>query len=590
MTNHIQHNNDSVKNILDEKNRLRFLLLCILLFVLAIYRIKPDQSLWQYPLAPHSYNHHHTIISVLDDLYKDPEFLKGDLVVEAVKKYFLPHKYIQFLFVNKAGMGLPTYVNIYTLFAILTNFIGIALVSYVLAANRTAILVSLLIFVVSNEQTLLRDAPVNFPRFFSQGICLISLFFFLKKRYLLSLMICASAFIFHYGMPFYLSFIYFLYLFMRTETISRLKLLLYFSFFSIIVSAISVEMIKNILSFHGNNGFDFDLWKKIILDTGGWSYMKPGNLIRNILFPFLFFYVGIRELTLQKELAYLFIAYLLTQLLHAVVFNIFFIPSLIRPTIFNAGYYMPLFMLIIYSAVLTKQIYKNNLTYKDIITIYLLSSIYFLYILAPLKLSIGYLLPAVIIFLYLYALKTPSGWDKDINSAKVPFLIFAVLISLIVSFSYLYEIKKIKEQVIKDRMWLDIQLWVKDNTSVSDKFIAPVNDDYLHGIQIYGKRSVMNLKPMDLHFIVILNPNLTKEVVREFASPWEVPKKDGIPLNFSSYDLLTYPKMAGNNLQKNDLIKLRNKYNNLSFIITDGREIAGLQLVYQNKDYKIFKF
>jgi len=185
----------------------------LVLFGLAIFKIKPQAHFWQYPLSPHSYNHHHAIISVLDDLQNNPDFLKGDLVVEAIKAYFIPYKYIQIFFVNTMGMDLPLFINIFTILAIVINFVAIATIVYILTGQRIAIILSLILVVACRNSIVLSDASVNFPRYISQGICLTSLALFFKKRYLWALIVCSFSFIFHYGMPFYLGFNLFFLLF-----------------------------------------------------------------------------------------------------------------------------------------------------------------------------------------------------------------------------------------------------------------------------------------------------------------------------------------------------------------------------------------
>jgi len=577
----------------DKLRKLLFFIICLFLFGLAIFKIKPESALWRYPLAPHSCMYHHTIISVLDDLYRDPNFLKGDLVVEAVKKYFLPYKYIQYFFVNKLGVELALFIDIFTILGVLANFIGIALLSLVLSGNRRiSVILSLLILVASltsKDAILLREASINFPRFFAQGVCLISLVYFFKKKYLSSLIICSLGYIFHYGMPFYLSLIYLFYFLMRLKTFSKRELFLYLFVFAILTSLISLELIYRLFYFLNGSGFDFALWKKIIYDTLGpyFSYKYPAKLFINIFFPFCFFYIAIKVLRFKLELAYIFLAYVLTQAIHFFVFDLFFIPNLARALLCNTSYYMPIFMVVIYSAIFSEFYFKPKISRQEILILVFLTLVYFTYLFIP-YLRFRFLILSFFA-LYIITMLAPY-YNRSLHiKRRYPLILLFLLVTFCCGFFYIKEVVENKSQPQLYNNWLDVQLWIKNNTNKTDRVIIPFNDDTLHGMRIYGKRSVMSLKPYESHFILLLDPNLTKDAVKEFTSYWNVPKKNDIPLNFSEYNILECPKLFGNNLQKNDLLKLKNNYTNLAYIITDGREIENLELVYKNRDYKIYK-
>jgi hypothetical protein len=143
--------------------------------------------------------------------------------------------------------------------------------------------------------------------------------------------------------------------------------------------------------------------------------------------------------------------------------------------------------------------------------------------------------------------------------------------------------------MVKDSYWFKTQLWAAKNTAKDAKFIIPFSDDSLSGMQIYAKRSAICLKAYELHLVAFLDPELTIAAVKEFSSFWNVPKENGIPVNFSEYSLLKYSKLAGSNLNHDNLLLLKKKFDKLSYIITDGRDIMGLSMVYMNKYYKIFE-
>jgi len=583
----IRHKNTLIG---DKLSNLLLFIICLFLFGLAIFKIKPELTLWRYPLAPHSYMRQHTIISVLDDLYRDPNFLKGDLVVEAVKKYSLPYKYIQYFFVNKIGIELPLFINIFTILSVLVNFIGIALLSLVLTNNRRiSVILTLLIFLASNEQIFLRDASINFPKFFSQGLCLISLAYFFKMKYLTSLIICSLGYIFHYGMPFYLSLIYLFYFLMKLKTFSIIELFLYFFVFAILTSLISLEPIYRLFYFLNDNEFDFALWKKIIygIYSSVWSYKYPANLFINIFFPFCFFYIAIKVLKFKLDFAYIFLACVLTQAIHFFAFDLFFIPKLVRLELYNTGYYMPIFMLVIYGAIFSEFYYKSKPSRLEILILLFITLLYFTYLFMP-YLRFRFL---VLFFFTLYIIAMFSSYfNRSLYiKRRYPLILLFLLVTLCCGVFYIKGVIENKSQFSFYNNWFDVQLWIKNNTNKTDRIIMPFNDDVLHGMRIYGKRSVMSLKPYELRLILLLDPNLTKDAVKEFTSYWNVPKKNDIPLNFSEYNILDYPKLVGNNLQKNDLLKLKNNYNSLAYIITYGREIKNLELVYKNRDYKIYK-
>lgn len=595
----------------DRSQQLLFVFICLLLFGLAVYRIKPDPILWQYPLAPHSHNYHHTIVSAITDLYKDPNFLKGDLAIEAIKKYFLLYKYIQILCVNKLGIPLSTFVNIVMMLGMAVNFIGLIFFTNTLTDKKTAAILTLLLFLASPEAVLLEDLPINFMRVVSQGICWISLALFFRERYVASLLTCSVAFIFHYGMPFYLSLIYFFYFLLRIKAFQPKQLLGYAVLFIFATSLLTFDLFRMQLMPKDNSGFDYNLWTKIILDTTSyWSYKVSYTFLVNdfsfsvrllnnpifkyIVLPSLFFFVGARTFKYREKFLYLFVSYLFVQFVHFLVYDLFFIPSLVRPVLINSAYFMPFFMITVTSAAVVDLLKKEEFVIRDVLKISLLLILYVVTIYKePLPLYVDYtILSPLFLISMVLLIKTPFFFERSVRNGRMVYYLSSLALSLtLCTLSVFYVSEVIKNKgVAKSKeytSWLDIGLWINKNTAETDRFIIPTTGAQLAGLQIYGKRGSLEFGRLDMHFATILDPSLTKRAVREFTSLWPVPKVDGIPVNFPEYNLRVNIGLL-TAIQRDGLLSLQRQYPDLRYIITDGRDIYGLPLVYQNKDYKIF--
>lgn len=596
----------------DRSQNLIFVFICLILFGLAVYRIMPDPILWQYPLAPHSYNYHHTIVSAISDLYKDPNFLKGDLAIEAIKKYFLLYKYIQILCVNKLGIPLSIFVNIVVILGIAVNFIGLIFFTNTLTDKKTAAILTLLLFLASPEVVLLEDQPMNFMRVMSQGICWISLAFFFRERYVASLLACSAAFIFHYGMPFYLSLIYFFYFLLRIKTFQPKRLFGYAALFIFTTSLLTFDLFRMQLMPKDNSGFDYNLWTKIILDTTSyWSYeisyfflvnnfsfsigLLNNPIFKYILLPSLFFFIGANTFKYREKFLFLFISYLLVQFIHYLVYDVLFIPSLVRPVLINSAYFMPFFMITVTGAAVVDLLKKEEFLIRDVLKVSLLLILYFATVFkGPLPLYVDYriLFPLFLISMVLL-IKTPLFFERSVRNGRMLYYLSSLVLSLTLctlSVFYVSEVIKNKDMAKSKEYtsWLDIGLWINKNTAETDRFIIPTTGAQLAGLQIYGKRGSLEFGGLDMHFATILDPALTKRAVREFTSLWPVPKVDGIPVNFPEYNLrINIPILA--TIQRDQLVALQGQLPELRYIITDGREINDLPLVYRNNDYKVFR-
>jgi len=388
--------------------------------------------------------------------------------------------------------------------------------------------------------------------------------------------------------------IYFFYFLCRIKSFSVVRVVFYFFVSGVLASLISFEVISKLSVSSSGNGFDLELWKKIIDDTGAfWSYKHPRVFFANIVFPFFFFYMAAIETEWKTELIYLFIGYSITQVIHFLVFDIFFVPLLVKSAIFNAHYYMAPLMLILCCVILVKFLLKKDLSYLDIAKAYVISLIYILYVFVPpLKIPTLILVPSMIFFLGIANIMKIPSWLTDESYDRRRSFSIILLICGIISICGFYYTQEIRNNIKTSELnfsWFDIQQWVTNNTNKTDRFIIPFTDHTLHGMRIYGERSALCLKPLELHFIVLLDSDLTIRAVKEFTSSWDVPKKDDIPINFSAYDLFEYSTLTGNNLQRSDLLELKNKFENLNYIITDGREIQDVRLAYQNRDFKIFE-
>lgn len=591
-----------------------YITLFILFFsILGIFKIKPDLASWKYPLSPDSHNHHHTIIKVIYETHSNPDFLKKDMVVQAIKKhYHIFYKQILLFFTYGLGFSLNSTVNLSIILSILLTFIGVFLLSYNLFKNFwSGILSSIMILLIPSDIFLI-DSVTNWPRMISNGICLISLAYFFKREYRMSLTICALATLFHYGMPIYLILIYSVYFIFRIKTFPFVQIITAYIIFISIFAIINYPLILSILK---TTRIEYNLldWKTIIKETAPfWSYTTINPLkiligfIPLILIPI---FVKIYFSAHFKDFFYFVIAFIAIQIFHFFIYDVVFIPFFARMIIFNAQYFIPYIFVIVISGSIIKAM---SLEEKEIL--FPLNGIFLVSILFFIKWSIPTIHYAhykicdtvfyIIAAIMLYDMSFRKGkFEKLFNQylqkhnyrVQIQKLLLSFIIVVAAGFYFLTIAKKVdftEKSILKfqNESWYQTQIWIKNNTIIGDVFILPQKPIFLFGLQIYAERANFCSKVYDAHLVALLAPEYTSQIVKELTFLWSSEEGKKMAKNFSQIkSIVQFSEKHFLYNRAESLKNLAKFYPNVKYLITQIDTIINLPIVYKNLKYIIYK-
>lgn len=166
-------------------------------------------------------------------------------------------------------------------------------------------------------------------------------------------------------------------------------------------------------------------------------------------------------------------------------------------------------------------------------------------------------------------------------------IIFISMIFFIFAFVKFYRIKQYHQQNFNQfsNDWKDVQLWTKNNTAKEDVFITPTN---ISGFRVFSER-VNFINSSDAVTIINLAPEFAKECYERMELlkfTWPKSRQE-IRENYmkSAKKLLK----NYNELTENDLVKIKEKYPKVKYVVTYLNKQLKLPEKYNNSTFRIYQ-
>jgi hypothetical protein len=591
------------------------------LSIVGMVKMSPSISHWAYPLAPHSYMHHHSIPAILDKINENPKFLQDDLLVSAIRdNYFLNFRFLLKYATQTLGLTLASFMNITSIIAVTINLAGICALSQSLFRSRWAALFSMLLVITMPCEPFLHDAVVNQPRFIAQGIGLLSLALIFRRRYIAALVTCALGAACHYGMSAYLMAAYsvlFLFMFRR---IGLRRILTAYALFMLIFISTNLPLLLNVLRASGEV-YSHPNFVHIVRTTGRiWSFAHKGPLNAIAFYlPFVAMvvvahFVGHRA---RWWVRYIVAGLLAAVLFHVFVFELFFISTFARATFYNAHYWLPLLRVVLIPGLglqLLRVARKEGQTPLAAWAVFAL-------LLDPegIRHSIGmsYQFEARDIFVLLTRILLTSAVivivakRRPLQAAVTRWLsmharfngiqalvrresLYIGLMTAMCLFAFLWSgigYWSHRNPPIDQDSWLKTQMWARENTDPEDQFLLPQGEG-LFGWRIYAERSTPCAKVYEAHLVVLLSPGMTDAVVDELTAVWRSKKGREVasPDRFAEVgDLVGFHMEEYSNLSTEDIRALAKKWPRLRYAVRHVDRPLDLPEVYSNERFAIYR-
>jgi len=221
-------------------------------------------------------------------------------------------------------------------------------------------------------------------------------------------------------------------------------------------------------------------------------------------------------------------------------------------------------------------IYTGNFFYKEVIE----NNNYIKKILAFLSVSLVLYMSELweVVLFFLILITIFSTFYQFIKRKNLSLkLVKIILINILIILS-LYKTFFTNEKILelKDKDWLDLQKWAKENTKINDVFIVP---PYMSGFRIYSERTIYT----DWKDGTMMNFN------PEFGYEWKrrmenltILNKDSLVIGFNRLKEEDFKRIS------DEIFGWNSKPENV-YVITK-KLYDGLELVYKNSSFKVYRF
>ncbi len=451
-------------------------------------------------------------------------------------------------------------------------------------------------------------------------LLLISIFFLLKDKHILSLVVLGVSFNIYALASIYLIGLYGLYYLMNIKYVRKKQIVIGIILLIIIISPLFLSYGKGNLFLLSAEHYYVDSIKQIDKShsfPSNWSqahYLTGFSIIALIISTLLYLFKNgvIKKDNTHKKILFLLLGIPIYLIIGIIFTEIYPIEIVIALQLFRSTIFLALFAIIYLSVVIADMVKKENTLYAILIIFSFIFFDYLLFIIASfvillktLKISKDkkYLDYLVLLMLTLFSIAKIIGTGnaiiaillihigtaillttlvyitiKLIKKEKLRVIIILILVISVIAIFIEKDITNIKEFTSKQfqikkslNEWEKTQTWAKENTKIDANFLTPI---YRNGFRVYSERSVY--LENDLGFMAYFS--------KDFLTAWlERLNSINKTNNIKNENL----RQIYNSLEEN---KIRNlsKENKINFVVFEKPKELDLPKVYENKGFIIY--